>query len=219
MDPVEDLNQLQVDPVIELGDRIRILGGPHDKTTGRVIYRDVNQLHLMPDGVTNSTIVFELTEEGFTEDSGVESVEILQKHKKLGLVEILDLNVGQLLETFDEDGKPLTTYTIVKVSPEEDTIIIRNDVEGEITLPFEFKGIPLDIPFRVIRSREAPLITEVVENANDDIEDTEVYDFVFLDEELEAPAEFMEGVERLIEIPSSERIYSNITHNLLKPMI
>ena len=225
MDPVEDLG-----PVIELGDRIRILGGTHDKTTGRVIYRNVDQIHVMPDGVTNSAIVFGLTDEGFAEDSGVESVEILQKRKKNGLVDILDLNVGQLLETFDEEGKPLTTFTIIKVSPEDDTITVRNDIEGEIVIPFEFKGIPLDMPFRVIRSREAPTPTtaetnstgitaetnstgsvETTDNEGSEDEGEEVYDFVFLDEELEAPAEFMEGVERLIEIPTSERTYSNVT--------
>jgi hypothetical protein len=34
------------DPVIELGDRIRLSGGKYDGTTGRVIYRTFDKLHL-----------------------------------------------------------------------------------------------------------------------------------------------------------------------------
>ena len=218
-------------PVIELGDRIRILGGTHDKTTGRVIYRSVDQLNIIPDGVTNSALHFNLTEEGFDPEYGIESVEILQKRKKQGLIEILDLNEGQLLETFDEDGSPVASYTIVKVIPEEDTIVIRNDLEGEVVVPFSFRGIPADLPFRVIRSREAPASgatsgatgeatgEEEGEEEGEGEEEQgeegeEVYDFTFLDDELEAVSgaeEFSEGVERLIEIPTSERTYSNIT--------
>ena len=50
-EPVEDQ-----EPVIELGDRIRINGGKYDKTTGRVVYRTVDERHLIPDGLTNRQI-------------------------------------------------------------------------------------------------------------------------------------------------------------------
>ena len=58
-------------PIIELGDRIRIYGGKYDKMTGRVIYRTQDELHIMPDGLTNNAIEFPLTEEGFVPESGV----------------------------------------------------------------------------------------------------------------------------------------------------
>ena len=57
-------------PVIELGDRIRLIGGKYDKTTGRVVYRTEEELHLLPDGVTNQVYEFNLTEEGFEEEAG-----------------------------------------------------------------------------------------------------------------------------------------------------
>ena len=165
-----------------------------------------------------------MTDEGFAPETGVESVEILQKRKKSALVDILNLRVDQDLETFGPDGEPMATYQIKKLIPEDDTIIVHNEAEGDITLNFGFRGIGRDLPFRVVRGRqpiEKPRgIQGEAEYADDDYaeeeyegqegeEEDEDVDFTFLDDELEAPAD--EGVELLIEIPSSERTYSNDT--------
>ena len=214
-------------PVIELGDRIRIFGGKYDKTIGRVIYRTNNELHLIPDGMTNMIIEFNLDEDGFDPETEVESVEILSKRKKNALVDILDLNVDQNLETFDINGNPVITYQIVKVIPEEDTIIVKTeDSDEEIPFHFGFRGVPKDLPFRVIRGRQPPekpimppldKVTEVTEEAKEsedgeEGEEEEQEDFTYLDDDLEAaPAEFSEGVEQLTDIPTSERTYSNQT--------
>jgi len=37
------------EPIIELGDRIRIYGGKYDKTSGRVVYRTESEIHISPD--------------------------------------------------------------------------------------------------------------------------------------------------------------------------
>ena len=219
------------DPVIELGDRIRLYGGKYDKTTGRVIYRTVDALHIIPDGLTNRALEFTITEEGFEPESGVESVEILQKRKKPELVEILDLNVDQDLETFGPDGEPFKRYRIVKVNTDDDSITVHNEDEGDVTIDFGFKGVdPKNLPFRVIRGRQAaePTALSAVSEEGDEgeevegeevegeevegeeVEGEEVEDFTFLDDELEeSPADFSEGVETLIEIPTSERTYSS----------
>ena len=206
--PPEELEE----PVIELGDRIRLLGGKHDKTTGRVIYRTADELHLMPDGLTNTALEFGLTEDGFDPELGVESVEILSKRKKASLIEILDLNVDQILETFSPSGEPVSTYTIVKIIPEEDAIVIKNDEEGEVLLRFNYRGIPKDLPFRVIRSRQAPdpVAPETSEDGEDAEQDDQaeadetLEDYTFLDAELDIPAE---GIEYLVEIPTADRSY------------
>jgi len=202
---------LEEEPVIELGDRIRLLGGKHDKTSGRVIYRTEDELHLMPDGLTNTALIFPLTEEGFDPEAAIESVEILSKRRKPALIDILDLNVDQILETFDATGKPLSTYTIIKVIPEEDTIVVKNEEEGEVFLNFNYRGIPNDLPFRVIRSRQAPEEPKAEpledETTKEEEEGEVLEDYAFLDEELEAPAESM---EYFVEIPRAERIYSVI---------
>jgi len=176
------------EPVIELGDRIRIYGGKYDKTTGRVVYRTEDELHIIPDGLTNQVKEFKLTEEGFDAESGVESVEILQKRKKVNLVEILDLRVGQDLETFTPEGEPLSKYRVIKVDPDADVITVENDEEGEIVLPFGFKGVPKDLPFRVVRGRQPIelLIEESSEEVNEEPnvevlegEEEERFDFEF----------------------------------------
>ena len=203
-------------PVIELGDRIRLTGGKYDGTTGRVIFRTQDELHLMPDGVTHTVIEFNLDEEGFDEESGVEGIEILQKRKRPGLVDILDLAPGQLLETFDSGGKSGPRYMITKVDTDRDSILVTDEDESEIELNFNFRGIPDSLPFRVIRGRLAPepTVSEAESVTESDVFEVledfeEVEDFAFLDDELEAPAD--EEVDYLIEIPKSERTYSNMT--------
>lgn len=208
------------EPVIELGDRIRITGGTYDKTTGRVIFRTENELHLMPDGLTNSAIEFTLTEEGFDPSFEIEAVEILQKRKKTNLVEILNLRTGQDLETFGPDGKLVSKYEVVSVDPNLDSITVKNE-EGELVIPFGFRGIPKGLPFRVVRGRQAvekpqPGLATLNEEEEADVFNDEANeleeedDFQFLDDELLVPAT-TSGVERLIEIPTAERTYSNQT--------
>jgi hypothetical protein len=115
------------EPIVELGDRIRIYGGKYDKTTGRVVYRSESEIHLSPDGLTNQVIELDVNEEGFDPRFGIESVEILQKRKKTSLVEILDLRADQDLETFGPDGEQLAKYRIVSVDPETDMIVVNNE--------------------------------------------------------------------------------------------
>lgn len=202
------------EPVLELGDRIRINGGKYDKTTGRIVYRSEDEIHIIPDGLTNRVIELALTEEGFDSSLEVESVEILQKRVKPDLVNILDLRVGQDLETFNSEGEPLTKYRIVKVDPETDMITVNNEDEGDVIIPLGFKGIPKEMPFRVIRGRQpSELIAPL--NEEEDGEEEEVLDqeedngdFTFLDDDLQAPATANTGIDQLIEIPTSERTYS-----------
>jgi hypothetical protein len=217
----------QEGPVIELGDRIRLSGGKYDGTTGRVIYRTFDKLHLMPDGLTHSALEFNLTEDGFEEETGIEGVEILQKRKKPALVDILDLATGQLLETFDEEGNSAGMYKIKKVDSDLDNLVVEGEGGEEVDLRFGFRGIDESMPFRVIRGRQAPekiageatgeatseatgeATAENEGNESPESDEEEVEDFTFLDDELEeTPAE--EEVQRLVEIPTSERIYSNM---------
>ena len=210
------------EPVIELGDRIRINGGKYDRTTGRVVYRTEVEIHLSPDGLTNQVVELDVNEEGFDPRFGIEAVEILQKRKKVSLVEILDLRADQDLETFGSDGEVISKYRIVSVDPEADMIVVNNEVDGDVTIPFGFRGVPKEFPFRAIRGRQAienpPTLEDIEENEEANLdeegEEDEGEDFRFLDEELIAPGLSVgeqEGVERLIEIPTSERTYSNIT--------
>lgn len=226
--PAADLVAEEDAPVIELGDRIRILGGPLDGTTGRVVLRTETELHLMPDGLSNSVKTFEINEEGFDPNLGIEAVEILQKRKKAGLVDILNLRVDQILETFDEDGTPGERYEIVQVMPDTDTVVVRSESGEDLTIPFGFRGVR-DLPFRVIRGREKPqkapagALAGVPEEGEAEANamngavgegeagDVEYEDFEFLDEELEEEPPAADFSEHLYEIPRSEVLYKDYT--------
>lgn len=212
LDPLNKL--LEDEPIIELGDRIRLVGGKYDGTIGKIVLRTESEIHLMPDGTTHHVEIFPITEDGFDETSGIEAVEILQKRKQPSLVNILQLSPSQLLETFTSEGNPGPTFTILSVDPAKDSIVVSNEDSQESILSFQFRGIPKDAPFVIVRGRQAPekptpLEGTNIDNDSDDREGPELETFDFLDKELEEiPAE---GVELLIEIPSSERTFSEVT--------
>ena len=222
LDPA--ITVIEDDPVIELGDRIRLVGGKYDGTIGRVVKRTEDSIHLMPDGFTHKVEEFAISDEGFEESSGIEAVEILQKRKQPSLVNILDLRPSQILETFVSDGTPGPSFSILTVDPATDSIVVTNEELGESTISFNFRGIPKDMPFTVVRGRQASekpenngseVSTEKGESEGEGEGEGEgesedlTGNFDYLDDELEGtPAG---QVETLIEIPTSERVYSDIT--------
>jgi len=206
------------EPILELGDRVRL--NKETPLTGTIVYRSYDSLFIRPDGVLDTSKEFKITEEGLIEgeDTLIDSVDLLNKRKKKSFIEIFNLQADQLIHTYEEDGTPYKVYTIKPpLNLEEDALtLIDPDTNEEIFIRFNFIGVERDLPFRNLFGREAPEkpvvstteeapTSEVVEEDLEDIED-----FTFLDDELEAPAD-QADVERLIEIPSAERIYPDIT--------
>jgi hypothetical protein len=143
------------DEVIELGDRVRVETSNYGVLEGRVYYRDADLIRVMPDGVSNRVFDFPLEDGEFAADIGVTAAMILEKHRLEGFAAQQDLRPGLLMDTFDEDGRLMATYTIQGVNEEVDAITVTLDGTEE-QFNFDFVGIPRDAPFVALGTREAP---------------------------------------------------------------
>ena len=118
------------EPVIELGDRIRINGGKYDRTTGRVVYRTEADIHISPDGLTNQVVELDVNEEGFDPRFGIETVEILQKNNNIDtIIKNIEHRTTILMQHIKtEMGKTISQdkYKIIKMFIEDYYTTIHN---------------------------------------------------------------------------------------------
>ena len=144
------------DILIELGDLIEIVSEKHKKVKGRVYYRDLDMIKIMPEGVSNIVYEFPLIEEDgegvFDPELGVQEITFFEKRRLTKFVEQHNLHAGFYIETFFR-GVEGPSYKIINVFLEEDAV----EIENEIIMRIDFNGIgiPRDIGFDVIRQRES----------------------------------------------------------------
>jgi hypothetical protein len=159
------------DETIELGDLIEIISKRYKRVKGRVYYRDLGMIKIMPDGISDRVYSFPLVDDEFDPELGVEEIALYQKRRLNTFVEQHNLRAGYNIETF-KGGEEGPTYKIVKVLIDEDAI----EIENEVTIRVDFQGIgiPLDADFDVIRMREADAIesNELGPIAEDVLEET-----------------------------------------------
>lgn len=156
------LNDDDDDPMlrIELGDNLRIISGQFGKVDGTVYYRSLDLIRIKPIGVSNTLISIPVEQtddsEEFDEDSKIEEIIMVDKRTFPAFVLQQDFQVGQLIDTFDSEGKMYKRYQISAVNKENDYISIMEMVDGEADettkydLEFRFIGIDPDEPFQVI---------------------------------------------------------------------
>jgi hypothetical protein len=142
------------DYVIELGDYITIDNTRYGAVKGTVYYRDENLIRVMPEGVSDRVYDFRLEDGDFADEYGVREVILHRKHLLDSFVRLQDLRVGQTLETFTADGEHGPTFRIIAVDEEADAIEVEDTEGGRMTITYDYTGIPLDIGFTVMRSRE-----------------------------------------------------------------
>lgn len=215
------------EPAFELGDRVLILGGRYDNLRGRVYYIDESLIRILPDGVSDRLVDLPIieTEEGYDLDPElkVESLYVLDKRAKPAFVTQIDAQVDQEAETFGANGEPGAKFTIKAINETADTIVLEDETGAPIEIDFQFRGIPLDEQFAVLRPRQAPDIDNGADNADNadnqnnanedqDVEEEEENPFEdLLESELEAarPAA-NSGIAYIQEIAPTDRIYPDM---------
>jgi hypothetical protein len=157
--------------VIELGDEITIFNDKYGTVRGRVYYRGEELISIMPDGVSDRVYEFPLEDGEFADELAVSEVKIHKKHIEDGFIRQHDLRVGQLMETFGKNGEKGATFTIRGVNEDGDMIEVTDSEGAVLEINFDYIGIPRDMPFVVIRNREAPApVVEAEEGAEADEE-------------------------------------------------
>jgi hypothetical protein len=176
------------DETIELGDLIEITSKRYGRVKGRVYYRDLEMIKIMPEGVSDRVYDFPIIEDELNTQIGIEDIALFEKRRLQTFVEQQNLRVGFYIETFKK-GEQGAIYRISKVLPEDDAIEIEN--EGSIRIDFQGIGIPMDADFDVIRMREPTIEEQQVEGITSEAaivrEDAEV--LLASAEEAEARAE------------------------------
>jgi hypothetical protein len=193
-------------PEFELGDKIYIKGGRLDGTRGRIYYMDEDIIRILPDGVSDRLVDINIVED---EDGNrdldpklkIDNFFMVSKRTAPAFVTQIDAQVGQLVDTFSQSGDFGIQYTVKSINEADDSIVLLDETDGELDLQFDFKGVPRDQPFAVLRPRPLPM-AETVEAEEEEAE-AEVDEFEFL-------GELEEEIKGIQERPSTELFYPDI---------
>jgi hypothetical protein len=212
----------------ELGDHILIQGGRYDKLRGRIYYIDDSLIRILPDSVSDRLVDIAIVDGDFDPALGIETPYSISKRKNPAFVAQIDAHVGEIAETFGANGDPGIQYTIKAVDERNDRIILADETGAEFEFEFEFRGIPQEAPFEVLRPRqplevpgnglteeeEAMIAAEEDEKAAqengvlDEFEDVLEVEIATKAARLAAIAK---GVDEMYNPSASESIYPDIT--------
>ena len=210
--------ELEIDPVLapavddespdfELGDNIYVLGGKLDGTRGRIYYLDPDLLRILPDGVSDRLVDIKIVDGDLDPKLAIEKLYLVAKRAAPAFVTQIDAQVGQAADTFSATGEFGIQYKIKSINEDEDSLILEDETEGELPVEFEFRGIPQDAPFAVLRPRALPSAANLPEDgAQPEPEpeaDADAEGFEFL-------AELEEEIVGIQEIPSTQLFYPDL---------
>ena len=190
-------------PEFELGDRIYIEGGRYNEVRGRIYFMDNDLIRILPEGAPDRLIDIPIVEGDLDESLGIEHLYLVSKRANPAFVAQIDAHVGELADSFGQDGALGPQYKIKEVNEAEDWLVLEDETGGEIRVDSDFKGIPLDQPFVVLRPRQTSLLPK-----NNAVEAEEVEEVVEEDtfEDIEIEEEEEEPIG-LVERPVTERTY------------
>ena len=185
-------------PEFELGDSVYIGGGRLDGTRGRIYYMGDELIRILPVGASDRLVEIPIVEGDLDPDLGITNFYLTSKRAEPAFVSQIDAHTGQIAETFGVNGEPGIKYKIKEINEREDTITLEDETGGEKKIEFDFKGIPLDEGFAVLRPRQIPL---AVNTGDGPEEEEDAFENVDVEEPEEAG---------LVERPATERTYPDI---------
>ena len=147
---------------LELGDYVVILGGSLNKTKGKLYEFSEDQFSILPSGATDRIIKIKIVDGNPDPDLGITEIKLLKKSPRPGFIHLVDLRVGQTVETFLEGPVAGPKFKVVSLNEEEDSAVFEDEAGEEVTLEFGFSGIPRDLGYEVIRTLESPVPESVV---------------------------------------------------------
>jgi len=145
---------------LELGDYIVILGGTLNKSKGKIYQFSEDRFSILPVGATDRLIHIPL-EDGLPDpELGIIEIKLLKKAAVPGFVHLVDLRAGQIVETFLQGnaGEPAVgpVFKVIAVDEEADSAVFEDEAGSQTEIVFGFTGIPRDLGYEVLRTREEP---------------------------------------------------------------
>ena len=141
---------------LELGDYIVILGGSLNKTKGKIYQFSEDRFSLLPAGTTDRLIHIPLVDGLPDPELGIMEIKLLKKAAVPGFIHLVDLRAGQTVETFLEGPTAGPIFKVIGVDEEADSAVFESEAGDQTDVVFGFTGIPRDLGYEVIRSRELP---------------------------------------------------------------
>jgi hypothetical protein len=160
--------------ILHIGNLVGILSERYGYVTGRVVYRNIDKIHIMPQEVSDRAIVFPMTEDGssFAPELGVSVMEVYETQESDYYVDFLGVRPGEVLEFFTLDGDvaaPVGEVVEVIKTEDEDAVIVK-DESGQRRI--DFNGIGPEPPIAVIRVRTSLNVAAAAEaGVADEVED------------------------------------------------
>lgn len=204
----------------ELGDTILLAGGQINGLRGRIYYIDENLIRILPDGLSDRLVDIPIIEGDLDPALKIDHLYSVSKRTNPSFVAQISAELEEIAETFDKDGAPGPTYTIRSIDESADRITLVDETGAEVVVDANFTGIPLDLPFAVLRPRAPPEETE--DGLEPPAEEVEDDDFgAVLEDQIEESAAVAEEIEEIREIPSSKRVYSDAIqrNDMLQEMV
>jgi len=147
-------------PDLEIGDLVLLVGGQLNKTIGKLYGFSADRFTIQPRDVTDRVIHIPLIDGAPDPDLGLTEIKILKKAAVPGFIALVDMRAGQNVETFGVDSSPTGVFKVVSVDEEADSAVLEDSAGGQSEVVFGFAGIPRDLPYEVIRTRESPVAKE-----------------------------------------------------------
>ena len=147
---------MEAEDGLELGDYIVILGGSLNKTKGKIYQFSEDRFSLLPAGTTDRIIHIPLVDGLPDPELDIVEIKLLKKAAVPGFVHLIDLRAGQTVETFLEGPTAGPIFKVVSVNEEADSAVFESAAGDQTDVVFGFTGIPRELGYEVIRTREEP---------------------------------------------------------------
>jgi hypothetical protein len=140
--------------ILHIGNLVEILSEQYGYVVGRIVYRDLNMVRIMPQETSDRAIEFPMTEDGsaFAPELGVSTLDILEEQPSDYYVDFLGAKPGEMLEFFTKDGEeagPAGEVEEIIKTATKDSIRLK---DGRV---LRFRGRGPEPPIAVVRVRTA----------------------------------------------------------------
>jgi len=139
-----------------LGDTFVIIGGSLNKTRGKLYGISEDRFSLLPSGATDRVIKIPLVDGNPDPDLGITDIKILKKSPADSFIHLIDLRAGQEVETFFEGPTAGPIFKVISVNEENDSAVFEDESGSQTEIVFGFTGIPRELGYEVMRTREPP---------------------------------------------------------------
>ena len=192
-------------PDLELGDLVLLVGGQLNKTIGKLYGFSSDRFTIQPRDVTDRVIHIPFIDGLPDPDLGLTEIKILKKAAVPGFIALVDMRAGQSVETFGTDSDPTGVFKVLSVDEDADSAVLEDSAGGTNEIVFGFSGIPRELPYEVIRTRESPVSSAAKENTATADADADAEDDVANKDAAAAAVDAAEAGETVIsDVPEAE---------------